>query len=130
MLVDASSGHDHYYGAVQITGPNATVTNNTLHGNFNGIVTIGYGLDSASGLHGALRPVGTTVTGNTIFESGNTGLVTDVASNVFSTATFDRNDYRYSNVGGSHWVWSTGAEKPWNIWREFGNDPNGTLAQP
>ena len=129
--VDAAGGHDHYYGAVKITGPNATVTNNYLEGNFNGVVAIGYGLDSASGLYGLLRPVDTTVTENTIVESGNTGLVTDVAADVFRTATFDRNDYRYSNTGGTHWVWSTGAEKPWQIWQgDFRNDLNGTLSQP
>lgn len=129
--VDATSGHDHYYGAVKITGPNATVTNNVLAGNFNGIVTIGYNLDSARGAHGSLMPVGTTIADNTITESGNTGIVTNGSDSVFSTATIDRNDYRYNDTKGTHWVWSTGAEKPWDIWRQdFGNDPNGTLGRP
>ena len=97
------------------------MTNNCLEGNSNGVVAFGHGLDSASGLYGLLRPVDKTVTENTIVESDDTGLVTDVAADVLRTATFDRNDYRYSNTGGTHWVWSTGAKSP-------GKSGRGTLA--
>ncbi len=110
--IDAPGGHDHYYGAVKITGPDVTVTNNLVQGNFNGVVTIGYNLDSVSGAHGPLTPLGITVTDNTIIESGNTGLVTNGTTDVFSSASFDRNDYRYQDTSGNHWVWSTGAENP------------------
>jgi hypothetical protein len=126
----APDGQNLYYGAAQITGPNATATNNYLYGNFNGIVVIGYHLDENIGAYGALTAVGTTISGNTIVESGNSGLVTDGDRGVFEDATIDNNTYQYGDTSARHWVWNTGGDATWSMWHDFGNDRNGTLTTP
>jgi hypothetical protein len=124
-------GDNLYYGAAQITGPDATVTNNYLDGNLNGIVVIGYHLHEQNGKYGVLTAVNSTVTGNTVINSGINGLVTDdTADTVFTTSNFDYNEYIYSNVTARHWVWNLGSEVVWDTWRGFKNDPNGSLTTP
>ncbi len=118
----ADTGDKFYNGAVQITGPNATVTNNVMSGNHNAVVIIGYGLT------GTLTPQGTVVTGNTITNSGNTGLVTDGTISVFDSATFDYNTYQYTDTAISHWVWDQGGTTNWDGWHTRSNDLNGTLS--
>jgi parallel beta-helix repeat protein len=118
----ASPTDKFYHGAVQITGPNATVTNNTMTDNRNAVVVIGFGL--------SVDADNATITGNTIVNSGNTGIVTNGDDSVFDTSTIDDNDYRYSDTSGRHWVWSTGGDLTWDGWRGAGNDPNGSLATP
>ncbi len=120
----ADAADKFYNGAVQITGPNATVTNNVMNGNHNAVVVIGYGLT------GALTPQGTIVTGNTITNSGNTGLVTNGEPTVFDSANFDYNTYQYSDTATSSWVWDQGGTTDWDGWRSRRNDPNGTLSTP
>ena len=122
----ANADDKFYHGAIQITGPGATVTNNTISGNHNAVVVVGYGLDDKG-----LTATGTTITGNTITNSGNTGIVTNGSTTVFTTSTIDNNDYAYSNTAGSHWVWNHGPEYDWSKWRaDFDNDPNGSLSTP
>jgi hypothetical protein len=101
------------------------VTGNTLENNHNGVVVVGYDLDAKG-----LRPDNTVITGNTIINSGNTGIVTNGSTSVFSTATINLNDYRYSDTGGSYWVWELGSEYSWDRWRGFGNDLNGSFSKP
>jgi len=128
MASAAPDGQDLYYGAAQITGPNATVTNNYLSDNWNGIVVIGYHLDDNVGLYGPLTAVNAIVTDNEIIDSGNTGLVTNGTTTVFSTATFDRNDYQYADTAARHWVWNAGGGADWDTWRNnYRQDLNGTL---
>jgi parallel beta-helix repeat protein len=117
----ADSSDKFYHGAVQITGPDASVTNNTINGNHNAVVVIGYNLP--------IDPDGTVITGNTITNSGNTGIVTNSSDrSVFDTATIDGNEYLYNNTAGSYWVWNHGPLYDWAKWQEFGNDSNGSLA--
>jgi len=112
-----------YHGAIQITGPNVTVTGNTMTGNQNAVVVIGYNL--------AVDPDGTVITGNTIINSGNTGIVTNSDDSVFNSATIDDNDYRYNDTSGSYWVWNHGPVYDWTKWTgEFNNDPRGSLTTP
>lgn len=121
----ASSNEVHHHGGIEILGPNAEVTNNTLINNHNGVVVVGYGLDDQG-----LRPDNTVIVGNTIIDSGNTGIVTNGSTSVFSTATIDSNEYHYTDTGGSYWVWNLGNEYTWDRWLGFGNDQNGTLSTP
>ncbi len=123
--LEAMADDKFYYGAVQVTGPDATVTNNVLDGNHNAVVVIGYGLDAKG-----LKADNTTVTGNTIINSGNTGLVTNGSGTVFTTSTFDDNDYRYSNTSGLYWVWDVGGKISWDTWRGIPNDLTGSLSTP
>jgi len=118
----ASVTDKFYHGALQITSPNATVTNNTITNNRNGVVVIGYSL--------SVDPDNATITGNTITNSGNTGIVTNGDSSVFTTATVDYNDYRYDDTSARHWVWTNGGDLTWDGWRGAGNDSKGTLATP
>ncbi len=119
---DALDSAKFYHGAVQITGPNVTVTGNTMVDNQNAVVVIGYDL--------TIDPDGAVITGNTIINSGNTGIVTNGDSSVFDSATIDDNDYRYNDTGARHWVWTNGGEVTWDSWRGFSNDPNGSLSNP
>jgi parallel beta-helix repeat protein len=128
--VDTNGALNFYNGAIQITGPNATVTDNVIEGNHNAVVVVGFYLDTAEGRYGALTPINTTVTGNTIIDSGNTGLVTNGTDLVFTTAIFDYNDYRFTDPGGLYWVWSTGAPRGFDGWRADGNDAHGSVATP
>jgi parallel beta-helix repeat protein len=121
----ADAGDKFYHGAVQVTGPGATVTHNIISGNHNAIVVIGYGLDGKG-----LTADGTTIKNNTITNSGNTGIVTNGSASVFSTSEIDDNDYRYNDIAARHWVWNTGGELGWDGWRGVPNDPNGSLATP
>jgi hypothetical protein len=127
------AGDKFYNGAVQITGPNATVTDNYIEGNHNAIVVIGYDLHTKSGKYGVLTPVGINVTGNAVVASGNTGLVTNLANPepVFGSAGFDFNDYRYQDTSGSFWVWNAGGTATFSTWQSgYGNDRNGSLGRP
>jgi hypothetical protein len=120
-----------YFGAVQITGPDATVTNNVIDGNQNAVVVIGYDLHLKSGLYGPLTPFRTTVMGNTITASGNTGLVTNhpTPDTILDTAKFDDNDYIYANTSGDYWVWNQGGAATFTTWQgAYGQDPNGSLS--
>lgn len=121
----ANATDKFYHGAVQITGPGATVSNNTITGNHNAVVVIGYGLDAKG-----LTANGSTISGNTITNSGNTGIVTNGSTSVFSTADVDDNVYLYNDTGGRHWVWNSGSELSWDSWRSEGNDPSGSLTTP
>ena len=118
---DTDGARKFYNGAIQITGPDATVTNNVITDNHNGVVVIGYtvNVDRAE------------ITGNTITNSGNTGVVANSASpNAIDTAHIDGNDYRYTDTGGSYWVWNAGAEYDWTAWHGYGNDLKGSLSRP
>ncbi|MCP3996000.1 MAG: hypothetical protein GY722_13200, partial [bacterium] len=114
----------YYHGAVQISGPNATVTNNTMTENQNAVVVIGFDL--------ATDADNTVITGNTITNSGNTGIVTNGDGSEVSTATVDDNDYRYSDISAQHWVWFNGSPQAltWDGWRGAGNDLKGSLNTP
>ena len=120
------TGDNLYYGAVQITGPNATVTDNRLDDNLNGIVVIGYNLDSLIGAHGVLTPNNTTVTGNSIIDSGNNGIILSGSTIPVDTAEFDYNDYQYTDAAARHWVWNR-SKYEWTPWRDVGNDLKGSL---
>ncbi len=121
----ANSGDRHHNGGIEILGPGANVSNNTLTGNHNAIVVVGYGLT------GAYEANNTTIFGNTITNSGNTGIVTNGDSSVFDTAVIDENDYRYDNVGAMHWVWDTGGDRTWAQWQgSYNNDLKGSLGTP
>lgn len=119
--VDTDGARKFYNGAIQITGPNATVTNNIVTDNHNGIVVIGY----------TVNVDGAVITGNTITNSGHTGVVAGSASpNAIDSAVVESNQYRYTDTSGSYWVWTTGAECDWEAWQGYGNDRNGSLATP
>ncbi len=121
----ANASDKFYHGAVQITGPDVTVDNNTITGNHNAVVVIGYDLDSKG-----LTANNTTITNNTITSSGNTGIVTNGSSSVFTSSTIDYNDYLYADTGGRHWVWDAGGDMLWGTWNSEGNDTKGSLATP
>ncbi len=126
-----ADAREFYFGAVQITGPDATVTNNVIDGNQNAVVVIGYDLHLKSGLYGPLTPFRTTVMGNTITASGNTGLVTNhpTPDTILDTAKFDDNDYIYANTSGNYWVWNQGGAATFTTWQgAYGQDPNGSLS--
>lgn len=124
----AAEGDNLKYAAVQITGPDATVTNNVIVGNYNAVIVLGNGVAGLSGAHGPLAPVRTTVTDNTITASGNTGIFgTGGNAAVLTTATFDGNDYRLADTSGRYWLWD-GGSATWDDWRGFGLDPTGSLS--
>ena len=115
------------YAAVQVTGPDATVRDNLIENNHNGVVVIGY--NPGSGLHGSLAPVRTSVTGNTIIASGNTGLSVppEDDAGVLSTAVFDHNDYYHSDTAAKWWIWGVPLTT-WDNWQGYGLDLNGSLS--
>jgi hypothetical protein len=119
--VDTDGARKFYNGAIQIAGPDATVTNNTITDNHNAVVVIGYTVNVDRAV----------ITGNTITNSGNTGVVADDSSpNATSTATINSNSYVYNDTSGTYWVWNTGSTYTWDAWRGFGNDTNGSLTKP
>jgi hypothetical protein len=112
---------------MQITGPDATVTDNVIEGNYNAIIVVGNGLDALTGAHGRLSPVRTTVTNNAIIASGHAGLyTTDSNATVLATANFDHNDYQLADTSGRYWHWEVG-RLAWDDWQGVGHDVNGTL---
>jgi parallel beta-helix repeat protein len=117
----ADASMEHHHGGIEILGPNATVTDNVISNNHEGVVVVAYSLT------GSYEPNNTTITGNTIANSGNTGIVTNGDSSVFDTATIDGNDYRYTDATARHWVWNAGGEVSWDTWRSYGNDKTGSL---
>ena len=120
----ADANDRHHHGAIEIIGPNVSVTNNTISGNHNGVVVVGYFLDDEG-----LTANNTRITGNTFINTGFTGIVTNGSTSVFTTATINQNDYRVSDTGADHWVWSAGSPYNWDEWQGFGNDDEGSLAK-
>lgn len=111
------------FGAgIQVAGSSdVTVTGNVVEGNHHGI--IGLEQRRGSGAHGPWVLERLTVLGNTVRNSGQTGIAQDYGNvAVYERGhRFDENRYE----GDAVWSWLD-AVRSWEEWQGYGHDPAGT----
>lgn len=117
---------DWMWGAgIQVRGPNVEIYGNVIKNNKNGIALIQG--NRGSGPYGSYNLKNIRVHDNLIIESGrNGGVRSSGPSDIFDTSQFDRNEYRYSNMGAKLFDWDDGrGNKDW--WQSHDQDHNGAF---
>ena len=114
-------GHDAWLwgGGIMIaSSPNVEIYGNLLEDNYNGIAMTRQ--DRGSGDYGLHTLANNYVHGNTVINSGMTGIARDYGGNDVYTSNnnrFEGNSYS----GTSSWYWM-GSEVSWSEWNAYGHD--------
>lgn len=114
---------------ILVRGPGAVITDNNVTGNAAGIGVIDHTATVPSGPQGSYLPTGTVVLRNTVINSGLVGGLPTGNGSVFTSATWDDNDYRYSNPADQIFRWQ-GKQLDFAGWQTHGQDLAGSMAAP